>query len=99
MPDRYVQVGWWDKDRGFMHALHYSTAESGLTPLYERQWPLETDPARDQQDDPSMAGGRVVRRHTRDAIGRALMQSGRALHKVGLWLCGVAGWWDAGTDG
>lgn len=32
------------KDCGFMHALHYSTAKSGLTPLYERQWPLDDEP-------------------------------------------------------
>lgn len=48
--ERYVQVGWWDKDRGFMHALHYSTAKSGLTPLYERQWPL--DVADHEPDNP-----------------------------------------------
>lgn len=45
--DRYVQVGWWDKDHGFMHALHYSGPKSGFTPLYERQWPLEDAVARD----------------------------------------------------
>ena len=35
----------------------------------------------------------------RDAVGRAIYSLGKTLHRLGLWLCGVAGWWDAGTDG
>lgn len=34
----------------------------------------------------------------RDLIGRAIFRTGTWLHDLGLWLCGVAGWWDAGTD-
>jgi hypothetical protein len=46
-----------------------------------------------------MAGLCTVRKRTRDAIGRAISTTGTALYKLGLWLHGVAGWWDAGTDG
>ena len=35
----------------------------------------------------------------RNFAGRAIFRTGSALSRLGLWLCGVAGWWDAVTDG
>jgi hypothetical protein len=35
---------------------------------------------------------------TRNLIGRTLYAAGNGLHRAGLTLCGIAGWWDAGTD-
>jgi hypothetical protein len=35
----------------------------------------------------------------RDRIGRGLFTAGSALYWLGGHLCGLAGWWDAGTDG
>lgn len=46
-----------------------------------------------------------TRRRVRDVIARAIFATGRAIfatgstiHHFGLWLCGVAGWLDSGTD-
>lgn len=37
-------------------------------------------------------------RNWRDVIGGMIYDVGCGLHSVGLWLCGVAGSWDARTD-
>lgn len=47
--------------------------------------------------------GHVIRRHSavtglRDFVGHQIFEAGSTLHRVGLWLCGVAGRWDADTD-
>ncbi len=40
----------------------------------------------------------MSRTQIRDLIGRAIFRTGSALYRFGLAICGVAGWWDAGTD-
>jgi hypothetical protein len=32
----------------------------------------------------------------RDLVGRVIYGTGKGLCNLGLWLCKVAGWWDAG---
>jgi hypothetical protein len=34
----------------------------------------------------------------RDRIGHGLFRAGVAASCLGGWLCGLSGWWDAGTD-
>lgn len=42
--------------------------------------------------------GRDFEGVARDRIGQGMRAVGRALEWLGLELCGLSGWWDAGTD-
>lgn len=39
-----------------------------------------------------------MKKIVRDFIGRRIFGLGSFLHNLGLSLCGLAGWWDAGAD-